>query len=289
MSDAHGLHTAARRFCIAQYAEWVQKYAQLKPTAENYLTPGWTYSEDQCRIFPRYRLAKATLINLERTVPHTNLRLEDMLETTLDAGENAFSSLSSELLRLNSAIALHALDDQRASYSAFLMQIAAQDHIDVDALPFRRVLSEAESEALWEKLKDTWGVRGAGFGWFPLSEDAAPKGALTFHAELWDARNGSEVLKRFLAEAHIERCFLLRELGPPDYEIDTALADAVYDGSESFLFVDDAWVLYVSHESSLTLAGTIADYYRRVWPDADQLSYGGPFHTSDLRGSWSSS
>src|ERR1700751_5126167 len=122
MADASSLHTAARRFCITQHAEWMQRYTQLKPTAENYLTPGWTYSDDQCRIFPRYRLAEATLINLERAIPYANPRLEDMLETALEAGETAFSSLSSELSTLkNGAIALHALDDQRASYSAFLI------------------------------------------------------------------------------------------------------------------------------------------------------------------------
>jgi len=200
MSDAYLLHTAARRFCIAQHAEWLQQYIQLKPTAENYLTPGWTYSDDQCRIFPRYRFAEATLINLERTVPDAHLHLGDMLDTALEAGEAAFSSLSSELSALkNSAIALQALDDQKASYCAFLMQTAAQDH-HVDPLPYRRVLSDAESERLWDKLRDTWGIRGAGYGWFPLSEDAAPQEALTFHAELWDARNGREVLQHFLAE-----------------------------------------------------------------------------------------
>jgi len=90
MVNATALHTAARRFCIGQHAEWVQKYSQVRPTAENYLSPGWTYSDDQCRIFPRYRLAEATLINLERNVPDARSGLDDMMNTVLEACESAF-------------------------------------------------------------------------------------------------------------------------------------------------------------------------------------------------------
>jgi hypothetical protein len=78
-------------------------------------------------------------------------------------------------------------------------------------------------------------------------------------------------------------------MGLPDYELDGALVDAMYDGSEKFLFADRDWILYSSHESSLTLTGRLATFIRDLWPDADQLSYGGPFHTADLRGTWSMS
>jgi len=103
------------------------------------------------------------------------------------------------------------------------------------------------------------------------------KAQLTFHEELWEARDGGELLRDFLAAEHIDRCFLLRELGQPNYELDAVLVDFTYDGSEKFLFAGRDWVLYSSHESSLNLAGRLAAFFRETWPDADQLSYGGPF------------
>jgi hypothetical protein len=113
-----------------------------------------------------------------------------------------------------------------------------------------------------------------------------PVGVLTFHQELWNFRSGNDLLLRFLEKQNISRCFLLRELGPPNFELDLDLINPLYDGSESFLLSNAGWVLYTSHESSLTLAGTIAEFFRGEWTDADCLAYGGPYHTEDLKGSW---
>ena len=84
---------------------------------------------------------------------------------------------------------------------------------------------------------------------------------------------------------NIERC-VFDEATSSKEALDSELARPVYDGSESFLFRDSDWLVYASHESSLTLAGSIADFFRERWSDADSLGYGGPFHTDDLRGTW---
>ena len=218
-------------------------------------------------------------------MPDEDTSLDDALRVAQEAGEVANSALSAELASLeNGAVALDALRDQLGSYSSFVLQAARQPNIHVDPLPYRRVLSGAESDELWQMLSEQWQIRGPGYGWFPLSDDPAPKGALTFHEELWEARDGGELLRDFLAAEHIDRCFLLRELDPPNYELDAVLVNFTYDGSEKFLFAGRDWVLYSSHESSLTQAGRLAAFFRETWPDADQLSYGGPFHTPDLRG-----
>ena len=77
---------------------------------------------------------------------------------------------------------------------------------------------------------------------------------------------------------------MLREIGPPDYEMESAAVDLHYDGSEAFITSDGEWLLYSSHESSITVAGWLADRFRAQWPDADKMAYGGPFHTDDLKG-----
>jgi hypothetical protein len=72
--------------------------------------------------------------------------------------------------------------------------------------------------------------------------------------------------------------------GPPDYELDRSAIDAHYDGSEAYITSDGEWLLYCSHESSITVAGWLSDCFRRQWPDADKVTYNGPFHTDDLKG-----
>jgi hypothetical protein len=86
-------------------------------------------------------------------------------------------------------------------------------------------------------------------------------------------------------ERAIERCFLLLE-GPVDFEIARPLLDPVYKGEESFVTSDLGWLVYSSHESSIAVAGWLADLFRAQWRDWESLAYGGPFHTADLRGSW---
>src|ERR1017187_682000 len=46
-----------------------------------------------------------------------------------------------------------------------------------------------------------------------------------------------------------------------------------------------AWVVYASHESSITVCGDwLIQFFRKEWPGCEELSYRGPFSTEDLRG-----
>jgi hypothetical protein len=108
---------------------------------------------------------------------------------------------------------------------------------------------------------------------------------VAFHQELWQQRDGTSLLLRATQERAIERCFLFLE-GPVDYEIAQSLVDPIYRGDESFLTSDFQWLVYSSHESSIALAGWLADVFRAHWHDWENVAYGGPFHTADLRGSW---
>ncbi|HET9318710.1 MAG TPA: hypothetical protein VFO27_03005, partial [Bryobacteraceae bacterium] len=47
------------------------------------------------------------------------------------------------------------------------------------------------------------------------------------------------------------------------------------------------WVVYASHESSITIAGEwLTRIFKEKWPEWSQKSYGGPYSTKDLRGTW---
>jgi hypothetical protein len=288
MDTIVALHTAARRSCMTEHAIWVTRYSDLQSAegfqVENYFRPGWTYSRDAYDLFPRYRLAESTLLNLEGISFEDGTPVEQVLKLLLEAGQDARDRLLEEFAGKHVACA--ALTSQSAAYQNFVQNASLCPDQNIEPLPYRRVLTRPESEILWENLRTTLQVRGAGYGWFPLTDDVPPPGTLTFHADLWRARGGHALLQRFLLRNGVQHCFLLRELGPPDFQMEVILIPEAYDGSESFLFSDAKWVLYTSHESSLTLTGTLADFFRREWIDAEEVSYKGAFHTTDLRGSW---
>ena len=66
MDTIFPLHTAARRFCIAELRSGLsgsdlQSAESFK--VEDYFGPGWTDPQDAYDMFPRYRLAESTLRN----------------------------------------------------------------------------------------------------------------------------------------------------------------------------------------------------------------------------------
>ncbi|HEY6185692.1 MAG TPA: hypothetical protein VIW67_25855 [Terriglobales bacterium] len=285
MDEKTALHTAARRFCEEQHSHWATQYMELEQTANSRgsrpFSADWKYSDESYRLFPRYRLDEAILVELERLTPAT---LGAPRTAVVEAGQRALSRLTFEFKE--KPVARLALENEFAAYRSFIKSQSTSELDAVSPLPYRRVLKPEESESTWTLLKGRWGVEGRGVYWYPIGTADPPLGAIAFHQELWDTRNGHELLLRFLRQNVIDRCFLLQEIEAVDYEIDVNLIKSRYMGDEAFLTSDGDWLLYISHESSLTLAGSLATFFQNEWTDFERLSYGGPFHTNDLRGTW---
>ena len=238
------------------------------------------YSIAAYRLFPRYRLDEAMEIEVERS---TGLEFHSLAEARallLDAGRRALSSLLREFQ--DSKDACMALNDEYKAFELYVAGMGATQLGRVEPLPYRRVLGELESERLWDELRTRWGVTGY---WYPLADCDPHTNVLAFHQELWEQRGGTSLLLQAAQGRALQRCFLLRD-GPPDYEVDTSLMNPIYRGDECFMTTDFEWLVYSSHESSIAVAGWLADFFRAKWPDWGSITYGGPFHTADLRGSW---
>jgi len=161
------------------------------------------------------------------------------------------------------------------------------DLADVKPLPFRRVITKSESKGYWHQLKEAWGIDGR--YWFPLKNGHAPQNLVAFHTDYWDTMDGAALLRGALQSRGIRRVFQLHEFGDPDYEIDLEILEPGYlDGGERYsTSVQSDWVVYASHESSITVCGDwLIEFFRKKWPGCEELSYGGPFSTEDLRGIW---
>ena len=278
------LHTAARRFCASQHYRWSREYMQLGETGEDRVPTsglGWDYSNAAYGLFPRYRLDQAIGNEVERLTGLAFHSLDETRKSLLEAGRHSLPPLIREFQQSREACA--ALNDELQAFEQYIAGLEAIQLGQIEPLPYRRVLGDSESEQLWKDLRARWGVTG--HYWYPLSEPSPHTNVIAFHQELWKKRDGTSVLLQAVQEQGIERCVLLRE-GPPDYEIDSSLIDPTYRGDESFLTSDFEWLVYSSHESSIAVAGWLADFYRARWSDWESIAYGGPFHTTDLRGTW---
>lgn len=82
MNNKTALHTAARRFCQDRFSEWAQAYNELHLKenwkVENLFKPGWDYSEEAYRIFPRYRIDALIQAKVESLIPDSGRNLEEL-------------------------------------------------------------------------------------------------------------------------------------------------------------------------------------------------------------------
>jgi hypothetical protein len=241
---------------------------------------GKDYSKAAYSLFPRYRLDEAIEVEVERMTGQEFRSLEEERKLLLEAGHRAFSSLLQEFQR--SPVAFAAVTDEWRGFEAYMSGLDAVQLARIEPLPYRRVLAKSESEHLRQELNTRWGVKGY---WYPLAKCDPHTNVVAFHEDLWGKRDGTSLLLEAIHERAVDRCFLLLE-GTVDYEIARSLVDPMYRRDESFVTSDFEWLVYSSHESSIAVAGWLADFFRTQWRDWEAVTYGGPFHTDDLRGSW---
>jgi hypothetical protein len=87
----------------------------------------------------------------------------------------------------------------------------------------------------------------------------------------------------------ISKLFLLHEFGDPEYEIELGIYEPGYrDGGEQYSTSEENnWMVYASHESSITVCGPwLTEVFRKLHRERAERTYKGPYSTPDLRGTW---
>ncbi len=73
----------------------------------------------------------------------------------------------------------------------------------------------------------------------------------------------------------IERVYELREFGDQNYLRSIDCWKPYYNGAEGFWFSDALdWIMYASHEDSITTGGLLTDIIVSEWEDADKHEWG---------------
>ncbi len=288
MDEKAALHTAARRYCQARFSEWIQIYEDLQREenwrVQNLFQSGWDYSDEAYRTFPRYRIAKNIQVEVERLIPTSSASLSEMKTSLIAAPEKAQAKLQIEL---TNKLARKALREEAEDFRVYLETLTPSDLAEVEKLPYRRVLSDEESKRLWEELRRIWGI-GESY-WFPLKEGPIPPHILAFHTDYFQNINGEALLREAFEKRGISTVFLLHEFGDPEYEIELSVfAPGYRDGGEQYSTSEQKdWVVYASHESSITICGHwLTHLFQELHPECPGRTYKGPYSTADLRGTW---
>jgi hypothetical protein len=81
-------------------------------------------------------------------------------------------------------------------------------------------------------------------------------------------------LQSFLRSSGVARLYELREYRDGNYLMSTDCWEPCYNGAEVFWFSEALdWIMYESHESSITTGGTLTGAILWQWKDSDQYAW----------------
>lgn len=246
MDDAQRLHCFVRRQCRARWRQWAEAYEPMARAAQHRVP--YFYTNEEYATFPRYNLDQAVLEAVEAfdfdRLPDVETLRACLIEAASTAGE--FSG--------NNPIEAQAVSEERDSLVKAIRDVDVSDLSD-DRLPYQRVLGEAEKARVAERLAKTWGAPNA--YWYPLGDKTHPSLIAFDLLEVEEAVLQARIME-FLSGRGVNRVLELREYGP-SYELEPCAESFAYNGAEGFwTTASNDWVVYCSHESSMTVGGALA-------------------------------
>jgi hypothetical protein len=267
MNKIDKLHTAIRRFCMENEQFWWDKYVELYNLNE--ARNGFDYTHEFYSIFPRFKILNAILTEIEkvRADDFSNFgEAKDYFCLATNQANNVFtSSPSNEIER-------QVINEERQKVFKFISQLNESALSKVKPLFYRRVLSTQESKDLREKLKSIWKVDGY---WFPLAP-WKPQNTEAFQDKYFEEEFGSEKTRQILHNLGVRKIWEVRER-EIDHEIELSVVEFGYD-QEAFWFDETFdWLIYASHESSITFAGSILPEIKKNWPNWQKRLWDSPF------------
>lgn len=262
MNLAQALHTAARRYCVEGFDYWATQYAEIVRAGRD--RKGYNYTREALAVFPRYNILNAIRVEVERIDPNELVELNGTRDLIVLVGVGAIDSFTSKPI---GRIDANAMADERDSFCSFIRELSYSDIQCVEPLPYQRVLSQSESEFIWTRLRKRWQIFD-GY-WFPLTECSVADVA-AFQDHYFTEFCSSFNLIDALSAHGVDRVWELREYGP-EYEQDLSIFDPHYNGAEGYWSSADLdWIVYASHEGSISVGGWLLTEIKNQWPEWEQ-------------------
>jgi len=254
------LHTSARHYCLDRHAYWCEQYSEIVRKRGDRQPDGYNYTPEALATFPRYNVLNAIRIELERLDPDKLGDVENTKALLVLAGETAENDFTRKPI---CEIDARAMAEEREAFCRFIAGAEPSDVNDIEGLPYRRVLTVAESHSIWSRIRGRWQMLG-GY-WYPLAE-CSLSDVVAFKSNAFDEAVSTGRLRGILSARGIERVWELREYGP-EYEEAVAMFEPFYNGAEGYWSSGDLeWIIYASHESSVTVGGWLLQEVKAMWP-----------------------
>lgn len=268
MDEITALHTAARHYCLERDAyTLVPDLRQLRP-----LVP-----EDQwprLKLLPAERWAEemasgAILLDVERVVPSDFASIAELRTFLLTAARTIeVYPITNPTARYDQLVA-----EARESFQAYIAHLSPHDLHAIEPLPYRRVLTPPQWDRLWHRFVRRWGAHPDQW-WYPLNGEPIPANVMLLQRWAFCDAILQEVLQGLFRQQHIERLWELRRQWRLDqYEMDPALLELQGPQANEVFSTAGAmdWLLYSSHEGSLTAAGEwLVAAIKATWPAWEQ-------------------
>ncbi|MEU8392416.1 hypothetical protein [Micromonospora sp. NPDC048842] len=257
--ESNTVHWASRRYLTQRYDELRTGYGQLPNDGRQ--ADGYLYTTEAKRIFPRYNVVAAILIEVERLDPDHLPGIDVMTHVLLAAAESANSRFTTST---QDEVAADAIADERRLFAANVRRWLAQPDLSVDPLPYRRVLTSEESSAWHASLRQRWGVQDG--CWHPLLAGDVPHDVLVLTGDSMWEDDGVDQVRRVLRRLGRRRVVELSEDGA-DCLLDAEIFAPRYTGPEG-LWSDEHhdWVAYASHEGTVAFGGALSTGLATTWP-----------------------
>lgn len=222
MDSIATLHQAARRYCIERVSYWQDS---------------GNSSSDDVRPWP-WEILEFLLSEVEKFVPMDFATSDELRERLVAAARTPCSGV------LETA----AISHERTLFAEFLLRGDTHQWAHLPQLPYRRTLGDAEIKRLRHSLEARWGLWYGGY----CDRQAPP--VATLDIAIMETPGAYDCLRQAVsAQNEGQRLFELREYSP-SYELE--VADTAFQAAEGFWVGRSLdWMVYVSHEASVTFAG----------------------------------
>ena len=231
---------------------------------------GWEYAPEALGIFPRYNVLKAIQVELERLDPASLTDLPETRELLLLAGMTAEDEFTMEPIGVIDA---STIADEREAFCRFIRGLAEADLALIQPLLYRRVLSQDEAAQILSRLQQTWQITD--WYWYPLAESSIATVAAFQDGPFHEALS-PQLLQSILGTRGIERIGSFESSGQS--EQDAALFFPYYNGAEGYWSSGELdWIVYASHESSVTVGGWLLEEIKALWPSWNEKIWTSPF------------
>lgn len=267
--DSRTLHWMARRYLMDRYDELSSMYAQLPNQGR--AADGFRYSARARRIFPRYNVVEAMLVEVERLDPDRLPDLHTLAHALVRAADMAQSPFTQPP---QGKAEEDVIGDERRLFSLAVETWLSVPDLDVEPLGYRRVLTPEESADWRRRLQRRWGLQD--MFWYPMLAGPVSEDVLILkEASMWD-RQGVARVRTALRDMGGLRVAELREYGVADYLLDIELFAPTFYGAEG-VWSDGSlgWIAFASHEGTVAFGGLLASVLSATWRNLEEWRWSG--------------